>query len=110
MNSVRDPQKIKLQLENICVAHSFFILSALKLSEDPLSIPEITREISRITRGIVNLQDQQARVPTKTLTRRGLLKEVSTYYGRRRITKYDITEEGLRYLNAMKRFLDALEA
>lgn len=109
MNKVKDdPLKIKMKLENICVAHSFFILSVLKSNSNPLSIPEIAREISRLTMGKITLQDQQTRGPTKTLAKRGLLKEISTYYGRRKITKYVITPLGLRYLDALERFLEAL--
>ncbi len=109
MNKVKDdPLKIKMKIENICVAHSFFILSALKLNSDPLSIPEIAREISRLTMGKITLQDQQTRGPTQTLAKRGLLKEIPTYYGSRKITKYVITPIGLRYLNALEQFLKVL--
>jgi DNA-binding PadR family transcriptional regulator len=109
MKNVKDARKIKGQIDNVRIAHSFFILSALELSKIPLSIPEIAREISRLTKGEINLQDQQTRVPTQTLAKRGLLREVSTYYGRRKITKYEITPVGLRYLKAIKEFLGALE-
>lgn len=110
MNEVKDdPLKIKMKLENICVAHSFFILSALKLNSNPLSIPEIAREISRLTMGKITLQDQQTRGPTQTLAKRGLLRKIPTFYGSRKITKYVITPLGLRYLGALERFLEALK-
>jgi len=108
MKIVKDSKQIKDKIQSLCVAHSFFILSALESNGYPLSIPEIARVISRLTKGEINLQDQQIRVPTKTLAKRGLLKKIPIYYGKRKITKYKITPTGLRYLNAIKRFLNAL--
>ena len=110
MNRVKyDPLDIRRKIGNICVAHSFFILFALKSNSNPLSIPEIAREISRLTEGRITLQDQQTRGPTQALARRGLLREIPTRYGSRRIMKYAITPLGLRYLKALEIFLEALD-
>ena len=106
---IKEPLKIQEKLEIVCIAHAYFILFTLSLEKEPITIPEITRGISKISRGSINLQDQQTRIPTQNLASRGLLREIPSKYGRRRITKYEITDLGTKFLNAIQKFLEALE-